>query len=168
MGGGRGRGFFKENNFQGGVHLVDTPEEAKEVASKMCGFSLVTKQSGPDGMPCEAVYIVEKLRISSEMYLAFTLDRQNASPVMVYSSEGGMAIEDVAEATPEKIFKTLVDIEKGFTEEQIDEVCKNLNLEDYRDSAGKVLKNLFRCFTEKDSDMIEINPLVISPDEGIL
>ena len=147
---------------------MKTAEEAKDVAGKMIGFSLVTKQSGPEGMKCNSVYLVETLKIQKEIYLAFTLDRVESAPVLVYSPEGGMAIEDVAEKTPEKIFKTHIDIDNGFTEKQIDEICKNLNLKEYRESAGKVLKSLFKCFHERDSDMIEINPMVVDKDAGIL
>lgn len=134
----------------------------------MIGYSLVTKQSGASGMPCNAVYLVELLDIQKEMYLAFTLDRQKAMPVLVYSPEGGMAIEDVAEANPEKIFKEWVCEDEGFTDEQIDTIVKNLSLEDYRDSAAKTLRNLFKCFVERDSDMIEINPMVVDKKSGVL
>lgn len=147
---------------------MNTPEEAKEVAKNMLGYSLVTKQSGPEGMVCNSIYIVEKLKIKSEIYLAMTLDREAASPVLVYSPEGGMAIEDVAEAHPEKIFKTHVDISNGFTDAQINEIVNNLSLQAYKESATKTLKNLFRCFTEKDSDMIEINPMVVAEKYGVL
>ena len=102
------------------------------------------------------------------MYLAFTLDRLSSMPVLVYSPEGGMAIEDVAEATPEKIFKAHVDINTGFTDAQIDEICENLSLNEYKESASKTLKNLFKCFTEKDSDMVEINPMVVDKNYGVL
>ncbi len=61
MGGGRGLGYFKENNFKGGVHIVKTPEEVQNIAEHMCGKSLVTKQSGEAGFPCNKVYIVEKI-----------------------------------------------------------------------------------------------------------
>jgi succinyl-CoA synthetase beta subunit len=61
LGGGRGMGYFKENNFKGGVHIVDTPEKVRELAENMCGKTLVTKQSGDVGFPCNCVYIVEKI-----------------------------------------------------------------------------------------------------------
>jgi len=75
------------------------------MASEMLGKSLVTKQSGEEGMPCNAVYLVEKINIAKEMYLSLTLDRKAGCPTFIYSPAGGMAIEDVAEAEPEKIFK---------------------------------------------------------------
>ena len=75
LGGGRGMGHFKENNFQGGVHVVDTAEQARDMASKMIGNHLITKQSGADGLKVQTVYLVQKLQIEKEMYLSLTLDR---------------------------------------------------------------------------------------------
>ena len=71
----------------------------------MLGNSLVTKQSGADGLPCNAVYLVEKIGIDKELYLSLTLDRKAGCPTFIYSPAGGMSIEDVAEENPEQIFK---------------------------------------------------------------
>ena len=71
----------------------------------MLGNRLVTKQSGEDGVPCNAVYLVEKIGIEKELYLSLTLDRKAGCPTFIYSPAGGMSIEDVAEENPEKIFK---------------------------------------------------------------
>jgi len=101
LGGGRGMGHFRETGFQGGVHIVDTPDKVKNIATEMLGKSLVTKQSGVNGLPCNAVYIVEKIGIKKEMYLSLTLDRKAGCPTILYSPAGGMAIEDVAESNPE-------------------------------------------------------------------
>lgn len=101
LGGGRGLGHFKENGFKGGVHIVKTPEEVQQMAEKMCGHTLVTKQSGEAGFPCNCVYIVEKIAIDKEFYLSMTLDRKAGQAVFIYSQAGGMAIEDVAHDTPE-------------------------------------------------------------------
>lgn len=79
----------------------------------MVGKTLVTKQSGDTGFPCNAVYIVEKIGIKREIYLSVTLDRQGGCPVIIYSQEGGMSIEDVAESTPEKIHKIAVNTTTG-------------------------------------------------------
>jgi succinyl-CoA synthetase beta subunit len=168
LGGGRGRGHFKENEYKGGVHVAKSSTEAKTIAENMLGYSLVTKQSGPSGMKCNAVYLVQLLDIEKEMYLAFTLDREASAPVLVYSPEGGMAIEDVAEATPDKIFKAHVSEKDGFTDEQINEIIKNLSLENHRESATRTLHNLYTCFHERDSDMIEINPMVVDKNLGVL
>ena len=101
LGGGRGLGHFKETGFKGGVHLVDDAAAAERIAKEMLGNSLVTKQSGEDGLPCNAVYLVEKIGIEKEVYLSVTLDRKAGCPTFIYSPAGGMAIEDVAEETPE-------------------------------------------------------------------
>ena len=84
----------------------------QEVADKMCGKTLVTKQTGEAGLPCSCVYIVEKIQIEKEFYLSLTLDRKSGCPVFIYSPAGGMSIEDVAVKNPEKIFKIPVDITK--------------------------------------------------------
>lgn len=75
LGGGRGLGHFKETGFKSGVHLVDDGANAERIAKEMLGNSLVTKQSGEDGLPCNAVYLVEKIGIDKELYLSLTLDR---------------------------------------------------------------------------------------------
>lgn len=113
LGGGRGLGYFKENNFQSGVHLVKTAEQVQQVADQMCGKTLITNQSGEAGFPCNKVYIVEKIAIDKEFYLSITLDRKAQCLSFVYSPAGGMSIEEVAHNNPEKIFKLPVDINQG-------------------------------------------------------
>ncbi len=85
MSGGRGLGVFKENKFHGGVHIARTADEVQGFAAKMCGKTLVTKQTGEDGLPCNCVYVVEKLEIEKEFYLSLTLDRKLNCPVFIYS-----------------------------------------------------------------------------------
>ena len=75
LGGGRGLGHFKNSGFKGGVHVVDSPEKVQDVADKMCGDYLVTKQSGAEGFSCNQVYIVDTVNIDKEVYVALTLDR---------------------------------------------------------------------------------------------
>lgn len=112
------------------MHIVKTPDEVKEVAEKMCGKTLITKQSGDTGFPCNCVYIVEKIKIEKELYFSLTLDRKAGMPVFIYSPEGGMAIEDVAKATPEKIFKMHVNPKEGLNIDELLTAAKNLGLED--------------------------------------
>jgi len=104
----------------------------------MCGNSLVTKQSGEEGFPCSAVYIVEKLGIAKELYLSVTLDRSAGCPTFIYSPAGGMAIEDVAENTPELIFKMPVDMDKGLDAATVKQAAINLGLEEHADQVAKV------------------------------
>jgi succinyl-CoA synthetase beta subunit len=141
------------------VHLVKTPEEVQSIAENMCGKTLETKQGV---FPCNKVYIVEKIAIEKEFYLSITLDRKGQCLTFVYSPAGGMAIEDVAHATPEKIFKLPVDINKGVCVDKLGEVAKNLGVEEHKSQIVFLLKNIYDCFVEKDCDMIEINPLVVT------
>ena len=161
LGGGRGLGHFKENGFQGGVHIVKTPAEVEQVADKMCGKTLITKQSGEAGFPCNCVYIVEKLNIDREFYISLSLDRKAGKPVFVYSQAGGMSIEDVAHQSPEKIFKMHVDVQKGLDVETLCHAARELDLEDHKSQVVFLFKHLYECFMERDCDMIEINPLAL-------
>lgn len=168
LGGGRGRGHFAENNFKGGVHIVKTPEEVQEMADKMCGKTLITNQSGEAGFPCNCVYIVEKIAIDKEFYLSMTLDRKAGQAVFIYSPAGGMAIEDVAHDTPEKIFKIYVDLNEGPQIEQLLEAADNLGVPEHKSQVVFLFKHIFDCFVEKDCDLIEINPLVVTKAGQIL
>ena len=169
LGGGRGLGYFKESGFQGGVQIVDTAAQAKKVAIKMFGYHLVTKQSGPDGLQVNCLYIVQKLKIKKEMYLSITLDRSAGCPVYIYSSEGGTSIEDVARENPEKIFKLYVDPFEGPDVEGLVRASGHLGLPSNKKSELTwMMKNIYDCFMEKDCDMIEINPLVLTEDNKVL
>jgi len=96
----------------------------------MIGNTLITKQSGADGLKVNCVYVVEKVGIKKEFYLSITLDRGSGCPVFIYSQEGGMSIEDVAHATPEKIHKIWVDPKKGLEIDDFLQAAKNLGCED--------------------------------------
>ena len=158
-------GYFKENGFKGGVHIVNTPEEVASIAEKMCHHTLVTKQSGADGLPCNFVYIVQKIGIQKEFYLSLTLDRKQGCPVFIYSPAGGMSIEDVAEKEPEKIFKIPVHPQNGLDIDDLLKAATNLGCDDYKSQIVFLFKHVYDCFMEKDCDLIEINPLVLT-DEG--
>ena len=174
-GGGRGKGYFKESGLKGGVHIVNTPEEVKEVAQNMVGNHLITKQSGADGVYCESVYVVQKLKIKKEMYLAITLDRKAGCPVIMYSPAGGtyyiwnhsiclwigMNIEEVAKENPELIYKIPIDILKGPNLSDLEECAKNLGIEKHSADVIDKLSRMYKLFVEKDCTMLEINPLVI-------
>ena len=99
--GGRGKG--------GGVKLAKSPKEAKKLASDIIGMTLVTPQTGPEGRKVKKVLIEEGMPIAKELYLGILLDRQSSRVLIMASEEGGMAIEEVAEATPEKIIKEIID-----------------------------------------------------------
>jgi succinyl-CoA synthetase beta subunit len=113
--GGRGLGHFKETGFKGGVKVVNTREEVRDLAKEFCGNTLVTKQTGERGLPVNKVFIVEKIGVDKEIYFSVTLDRSAAKICFIYSAAGGMNIEDVAEHEPEKINKLWIDIQGDIT-----------------------------------------------------
>jgi succinyl-CoA synthetase beta subunit len=100
--------------------------------------------------------------------LSITLDRKAGSPVFIYSPAGGMAIEDVAHSNPEQIFKIKVDTQKGLDIEELLKAANNLELEEHKSQIVFLFKHIYDCFIEKDCDLIEINPLVLTKDGEIL
>ncbi len=166
--GGRGKGTFK-NGFQGGVHLVKTADEAAEIAEKMIGQTLVTHQTGEEGKLVSKVLIAEAVDIEKEYYLAILMDRDSRSPVIVISTEGGVNIEDVAENTPELIHNEAVHPLAGLQPYEVRKLCKKLGFAgDQAKQFAKLLKSLFNLFLECDCSMVEINPLVTTPDGQVL
>ena len=166
--GGRGKGTFK-NGFKGGVHLVQTPDEAAEIAGKMIGQILVTHQTGEEGKLVSKVMIADAVDIEKEFYLAILMDRENRSPVIVASTEGGVNIEEVAEHTPEKIFHQVIHPLLGLQPYEIRNLCAKLGLSgDFAKQFGKLLQGLFKLFMDCDCSMVEVNPLVTTPDGRVL
>lgn len=166
--GGRGKGHFK-NGFQGGVHLIESPEQAEEYAGKMLNETLVTVQTGDAGRLVRKVMIAEAVDIEHEYYLAILLDRATSQPVIVASTEGGMSIEDVAHDSPEKIMRQFVHPLLGLQGYEIRKLASGLGLSgDIAKQFGKLLKNLYSLFIKCDCSMLEINPLVTTPDGRVL
>lgn len=166
--GGRGKGTFK-NGFQGGVHLIDSPEQAAEYADKMIGQTLVTNQTGEEGKLVSQVMIGEAVDIARELYLAILMDRETCRPVIVASTEGGMDIEEVAESTPEKIVREFIHPLAGLQGYEVRKLAKALQLDgDQAKQFGKLIKNLYDLFLKCDCSMVEINPLVVTPDGQVL
>ena len=123
--GGRGKGTFA-NGFKGGVHLCKSPQEAREIASKMLGQILVTHQTGPAGRVVNKVLVVQSVEIAREIYFAILLDRATAAPITVASTEGGVEIETVAEKSPEKILREKIDPLAGLAAYQTRKLAKQL------------------------------------------
>jgi len=164
--GGRGKGTFK-NGFKGGVKLCKTADEVFEMAKAMLGQVLVTKQTGAEGRLVSKVLVSQAPNIEKELYLAVLLDRTNSRPVIMASTEGGMDIEEVAEKTPEKIFKEWIDPAVGIMPYQARKVAAALGLKGELISAGaKVITGLYKTSWECDAALVEINPLCIvtNPD----
>jgi succinyl-CoA synthetase beta subunit len=166
--GGRGKGTFK-NGFKGGVHVVQTPDEAADIASKMLGQVLVTHQTGEEGKLVSKVMVADAVEITKEYYLAILMDRESKSPVIVASTEGGVNIEDVAEHTPEKIFHQVIHPLLGLQPYEVRKLSAKLGFSgDQARQFGKLLGALYRLFIECDCSMVEINPLVTTPDGRVL
>jgi len=166
--GGRGKGTFA-NGFKGGVHVVKSPAEAREVASKMLGQTLVTHQTGAAGRVVRKVLIAEAAEIAREIYFAILLDRATAAPLIVASTEGGVEIETVAAKTPEKIIREPIDPLAGLQPFQTRKVAKQLGFEQSQTRAAtKLFDGLYRTFIGCDCSMVEINPLVVTKKNEIL
>lgn len=162
LAGGRGLGTFK-SGFKGGVHVC-AAADAPEVAAKMLGGTLVTKQSGPGGKPVNALLVAKKLELAREMYLAILLDRKAAGPVLVACPEGGTSIEDLAESHPDKIRKIGIDPRVGLTDAQAAEAVAALEIKGDKAAAKEQVKALYRTFAECDCTMVEVNPLAETAD----
>jgi succinyl-CoA synthetase beta subunit len=166
--GGRGKGTFK-NGFKGGVHLAETPEKAKELASQMLGQVLVTHQTGEEGKLVRKVLIAESVDIDKEYYFAILMDRETERPSIIASTEGGVDIEDVAENHPEKIFKETVHPMLGLQPYQARKLASQLGFTGKQiRSASSLFLSMYKLFIECDCSMVEVNPLVLTPDGQVL
>jgi succinyl-CoA synthetase beta subunit len=168
LAGGRGLGTFT-NGFKGGVHTIIRPGMAAEIASKMLGHNLITKQTGAEGKRCDKVYLMQRLYMRRECYLSIMLDRGSNGPVIIASSKGGTSIEDVAAATPEAITKVPVTLADGPSEQQLAALADFCQV-----SPGKTteqfkgcVRNLWRMFVKTDASLVEVNPLAETPDGDI-
>ena len=163
--GGRGKGSFLETDAgtKGGVRITKSVEEAASEAKKMLGRTLVTHQTGPTGKQVNRVYIEDGSDITRELYLAILVDRQSSRISFVCSTEGGMDIEAVAATSPEKILSFSIDPTTSFQPYHGRRIAFMFGLE------GKQLKQcvslmstLYNLFVDKDMEMLEINPLIVS------
>jgi succinyl-CoA synthetase beta subunit len=151
------------------VKFCKTKDEAKDLAEKMLGNTLVTVQTGPAGRKVQTIYFTVASDIKKEYYLAILLDRASSRPVIVASTEGGVEIEKVAHDTPEKIFKVFIDPAYGLADFQVRELVTKLGLNPAEQkNASKLLRNLYRMYWETDASMIEINPLITTPTDDVL
>jgi succinyl-CoA synthetase beta subunit len=168
--GGRGKGKFKEASAgdKGGVRLAKSVDEVKEYAQAMLGATLVTVQTGPHGKQVNRLYIEEGSEIAKEFYLSLLVDRESSKISFVVSTEGGMNIEDVAHATPEKIVSFSVDPATGIMGHHGRTVAKALGLSgDLAKQAEKLVAQLYAAFVAKDMEMLEINPLVVTRQDEL-
>ena len=165
--GGRGKGRFKEHGELGGVTLAKTPKEAGEIAGKMLGSTLVTKQTGPEGKKVGRVLVEQGLDIADELYVGMVVDRATERVAMMASTEGGMEIEEVAAKTPEKIITETVHETLGLGGDGGREVAAKHGLKVLR-KAGGLLTACARAFQGLDASLLEINPLILTKDGDVV
>ncbi len=162
--GGRGKGKFKElgADAQGGVRIAKSHDEVKSHVKEMLGNTLVTKQTGPAGKQVNRLYLEDGADISRELYCSILVNRETGRVSFVASTEGGMDIEAVAEATPEKIHTIDVQPSKGVTDGEIAKLVSAFQLTPpASDEAADLFRNLYKAFVECDMSLLEINPLVV-------
>ena len=153
--GGRGLG--------GGVKVVKSIEEVEKAAGDILGMNLVTHQTGPAGKEVKRVYIEDGCDIARELYLGMLVDRETSTITVMASTEGGMSIEEVAAATPEKILMQPIDPAVGLQAFHARKLAFGLGLEGKQiGSAVKFMMALFKAFNETDASLVEINPLVVT------
>ncbi|KAM2904429.1 hypothetical protein COP2_004143 [Malus domestica] len=167
LAGGRGLGTFK-NGLKGGVHIVPT-NQAEDIAGKMLGQILVTKQTGPQGKIVSKVYLCQKLSLVNEMYFSIILDRKSAGPLIIACAKGGTSIEDLAEKFPDQIIKVPIDVFTGITDEDAAKVVDGLAPKGAdRNSSIDQVKKLYKLFSETDCTLLEINPLAETADNQLV
>jgi succinyl-CoA synthetase beta subunit len=153
--GGRGKA--------GGVKLSRSVEEVAEHAGDMLGRQLVTRQSGPEGLPVNVVYVEQGSDIASELYLSLLVDRQVGQVSFIASAAGGMDIEQVAADTPEQILTVAVDPDSGVQDDQLTELAAGLGLDaDQGKQFAELARNLYKLFIDCDASLVEINPLIVT------
>lgn len=162
--GGRGAGRFMDDpQGKGGVRVVKSVEEVSDSAKAMLGHILVTKQTGAYGKEVKRVYIEEGCDIQRELYLSMLVDRASSRVTIIASTEGGMEIEEVAEATPEKILTLDIDPASGLQGFHARRVAFALGLSGKQvGSAVKLLQALYQAFVDLDASLVEVNPLVVT------
>jgi len=159
--GGRGKA--------GGVKVAKRLDDVRAVAATLLGKSLVTNQNAPDGQPVNQVLVEETLPIGRELYLSLLVDRETERIAVVASAAGGMDIEDVAHATPEKVLTETCDPLLGVQDFQCRALAFALELtgEAFKDFC-RLLPQLYRVFVANDLSLLEINPLVVTADNRVL
>ena len=159
--GGRGKA--------GGVKLVKNLDDLEREAEIMMGKVLITHQTGLDGKEVKRLYIEEASDISKEFYLSCLVDRESSKIAFISSTEGGMDIEKVAEENPADIVTIIVDPTEGFSDHHGRKIALALGLKDTAfKQCVRMARNLYNLFIEKNCDMIEINPLIMTKDNSLI
>ncbi len=184
--GGRGKGRFKEVSDsavleavvagaadvpgKGGVQLCRSMEDVRAAAQMMLGKTLVTKQTGIEGVEVKCVLVTTGADIAQELYVAVLLDRTNSRLLLMASTEGGTEIEEVAEHNPGAIKKVWADSVTGLGDWQCRQMAYELGLTSKKASRGaaKLFKGIYETYIATDASMVEINPMVVSEDGDVV
>ena len=159
--GGRGKA--------GGVKLVKNLEDLEKEAKKMMGKTLITHQTGPAGKEVKRLYIEEASDISKEFYLSCLVDRETAKIAFISSTEGGMDIEKVAAETPEKIITNKIEFKEFPNDQEIEKIISIFKFDnEQKQISKKIIKSLYKIMLEKDANLIEINPLILTKDKKLI
>ncbi len=159
--GGRGKA--------GGIKIVNGIDELKKEAKNLFGKKLITHQTGTEGRKVNRLYIEETFEIAKEFYLSCLIDRSSSKITFISSSEGGVDIEEVAKNTPNKIVTVKIDLSKTIQEEEIKKIIKPFGLPgNLNDKAFSLIKSIYKTFVEKDANLIEINPLVLTKNQDLI
>ena len=159
--GGRGKG--------GGVKIAKSLNDVKDFAEEILGMKLITHQTDKNGQVVRRLFIEQGASIQKEFYVGMLVDRSSQRVCLMASSEGGMNIEDVANKTPEKINKVLIDPIEGLTNEDIKKVSQIISFPQCDLSEiTTLLQNLYKLFNSTDASLVEINPLILTTENHFL
>jgi len=167
LAGGRGKGTF-DSGLKGGVKMVYSPDEAKQIATRMLGHRLYTKQTGRDGKPVSKLMMCQKLFTRREYYFALALERRFNGPVIITSTQGGSNIEEIAAENPDAIIQHPINIEQGLQREDALSIAERLGFRNEpMQEAAETMMKLYQVFKENDGVLLEINPLTEGADGKI-
>jgi succinyl-CoA synthetase beta subunit len=159
--GGRGKA--------GGVKLANSLEEVKQYAAELLGKTLVTFQTGPEGLPVSRIYIEEGTNIDKEFYVAITLDRSKSKLIIMASAEGGMEIEEVAAKNPDAIITEVIDPFLGLRPFQARNIALKLGFpKNLINKVASIFVKLYEVYMNEDASMVEINPLVLTKEGNVV
>jgi malate-CoA ligase subunit beta len=153
----------------GGVKLCNSHQEIADFCDNLLGNKLVTLQTGPQGKMVSSIYVEEASDIAKELYFSIVLDRATQKITLIASTEGGMDIEKVAEETPEKISKIMIDPAVGMQPFQARQLSFTLDLpNEVVGAASRAVMKCYRAFRDTDANLLEINPLILTTDNKVM
>lgn len=159
--GGRGKA--------GGVKFANSPDEIKKLAKELIGLKIVNQQTGKEGIVAHQIILTPPCDISKEFYCAIVINREQKRPTLIISPEGGMEIEEIAQKSPDRILTVPIYEGGVFKNFQLNYITKFMGWEgDLAKKGAELLKSLAKAFWEIDASMVEINPLILTPDQNLI